>query len=316
MTHHRSDERADRGRGLSRRQFAGRVSLGALAAGAAWSGRPARSAQTEPEGGSVRVPLKIGHRAASMKMVGNFGVFKMANRIPGLMGLELQVAHGKPNLRNMDAVRRYKTEANLWGMMIPSLAGLWDRGVSILKTEPAEKNLHQAIELAEFLGASVVLAAFFRDKAPDMTKESSYKPVVEMLQRVGPRAAKGAVTIGLENSLSPAHNKKLVDLVDHPNVKVYYDPYNMAYYGYEAEAVPGVKLLGKDRICQMHVKNGDKLIEEPGPVDWPAAFKALNEIGYDGWYVFESSHKSREQAVEATRKNVAFLRKHIRMPTA
>lgn len=316
MTQQKPEGRSVRKRGLSRREFAGRVSLGALAAGTVWGARPVRGAATKTDGDGVRIPLKIGHRAASMKMVGNFDVFKMASRIPGLMGVELQVAHGKPNLRKMDAVRRYKAEANRWGMMIPSLAGLWDRGVSILKAEPAEKNLHQAVELAEFLGASVILAAFFRDKAPDMTKESSYKPVVEMLKRVGPRAAKGGVTIGLENSLSPAHNKKLVDLVDHPNVKVYYDPYNMAYYGYEADAVPGIKLLGKERICQMHVKNGDKLIEEPGPVDWPAAFRALNEIDYDGWYVFESSHKSREQAVEATRKNVAFLQKHIRMPMA
>ncbi|MCP5117871.1 MAG: hypothetical protein GY953_44190, partial [bacterium] len=168
-----------------------------------------------------RVPLKVGHRAASMKMVGNFDVFKMARQIPGLLGVELQVTAGNPNLRDWDAVRRYKREASRWGIMIPSLAGLWDRGVSIRNSPAAGVNLLQAIRLAEFLGAGVILAAFFRDNAPDMNEESSYGPVVQLLRAAAPTAADAGVTIGLENSLSPAHNKKLVDLVNHPSVKVY-----------------------------------------------------------------------------------------------
>jgi len=264
----------------------------------------------------THIPLKIGHRAASMMMVGDFDVFKMARQMPGLMGVELQVASGKPNLRDWDVVRRYKREAHRWGMLIPSVAGIWDRGVSILHSPEAGANLQQAIRIAEFLGSSVVLAAFFKDNAPDMDDESSYGPVVELLRRAAPAGADAGVTLGLENSLSPAGNKKLVDLVDHANVKVYYDPYNMAHYGHADEAVSGVRLLGKERIGQVHVKNGDQLIEEPGLVDWRAAFEALNEIGYEGWYVFESKHGSRAGVIEDTKKNIAFMREHCRMPRA
>ncbi len=82
-----------------------------------------------------------------------------------------------------------------------------------------------------------------------------------------------------------------------PTSKVYYDPYNMAYYGYEEESVPGIELLGKDRICQVHVKNGNKLIQEPGLVDWTSAFEALNKSGYDGWYVFESKHADKAAVI-------------------
>lgn len=261
-----------------------------------------------------RIPLKIGHRAASMRMAGDFDVFKLARQIPGLLGVELQVAGGKPNLRDWEVVRRYKREANRWGMMIPSLAGVWDRGVSLLRSPDAEGNVVQAIRAAEILGSSVVLVAFFQKDAPDMTKESSYGPAVELLRRVGPKAADAGVVLGLENSLSPGDNKALLDLVADPSVKVYYDPYNMARYGYPTEAIPGIKLLGKDRICQVHVKNGEQLLEEPGPVDWRIVLQALNEIGYDGWYVFESDHKSRAQVIEATAQNVAFLRMNARMP--
>ena len=122
--------------------------------------------------------------------------------------------------------------------------------------------------------------------------------------------------MGLENSLSPAENKKLVDLVDHPAVGVYYDLHNMAYYGHEAQAIPGVKLLGKERLAMVHVKNGTSLLEEPGPIDWAAAFREFNEIQYDGWYVYETGHDDTADCIEDTKKNNAFLQQHVRMPLA
>ena len=297
----------------SRRHFIKTTALGTLAVGAT-SFSPSVKPQ-ESNARAQRIPLKIGHRAASMKMVGNFHVFKLARQIPGLLGVELQVAAGDPNLRDWDAVRCYKKEANRWGIAIPSLAGVWDRGVSIRRSPVAGINLLQSIRAAELLGSSVILVAFFRDNAPDMNDESSFGPVAELLRAAAPSAADAGVTLGLENSLSPADNKKLVDLADNPNVKVYYDAYNMSHYGHGDQAVAGIKLLGKERICQVHVKNGEKLIEQPGPIDWRAAFEAFNEIGYEGWYIFESRHTDHTQVIEATTRNIEFLTKVCQMPS-
>jgi L-ribulose-5-phosphate 3-epimerase len=256
--------------------------------------------------------LKIGIRAASMKMAGTPDVFKAAAAIPGICGVELQATAGKPNLRDADTVRRYKKEAERWGMKIPALAGIWDRGVTIRSPNAAE-SIVASIRAAEVLGAGVILAAFFRKDAPDMTEESSYGPIVSMLQKVAAQAADAGVIIGLENSLNPADNKKLVDLVGHRAVAVYYDLYNMAFYGHGDQAVPGIKLLGKDRICMVHVKNGKKLIEEPGPIDWPAAFRAFRQIGYQGWYVYETSHDNIEDCIRDTKKNNEFLRRQMKL---
>ncbi len=257
-------------------------------------------------------PLKIGIRAASMKMVGTPDVFKAAAAIPGIRGVELQTTAGKPNLRDWDTVRLYKKEADRWGMKIPALAGIWDQGVNIRSPKAAE-NVIASIRAAQMLGAGVILAAFFRKEAPDMTDESSYGPVVSMLQKVAKPAADAGVVIGLENSLSPADNKKLVDLVGRPAVAVYYDLHNMASYGHGDQAVPGIKLLGKERICMVHVKNGKMLIEEPGPIDWPAAFRDLRQIGYKGWYVYETSHGSTEDCIQDTKKNNEFLKRQIEL---
>jgi sugar phosphate isomerase/epimerase len=294
----------------TRRRFITTATLGAVAAGFAAPLAVGKEAETDA---GQRIPLKIGIRAASMQMVGDFDVIKTAAGIPGIMGVELQTTSGKPNLRDPDAVRRYKKEADRWAMRIPSLAGIWDRGVQIHSPAAAE-SVVKSIRAAEVLGCGVILLAFFRQNAPDMTDGASYGPIVRMLQETARTAADAGVVMGLENSLSPADNKKLVDLVDHPAVGVYYDLHNMAYYGHGDQAIPGVKLLGKERICMVHVKNGKALLEEPGPIDWPAAFCALNEIRYDGWYIYETGHDSTEDCCEDTKKNNAFLEKHVQMP--
>jgi sugar phosphate isomerase/epimerase len=135
-----------------------------------------------------------------------------------------------------------------------------------------------------------------------------------MLQKAAGIAADAGVTLGLENSLSPSDNKKLVDLVDHPSVGVYYDPYNMAHYGHADQAIPGITLLGRKRLAMVHVKNGNRLIEQPGPIDWPAAFREFNQVRYDGWYVYETAHDNTADCIEDTRKNNAFLQSNISMP--
>lgn len=296
--------------GLTRRDLLKTAALGAVAA--AGGTRIDRAAGAEAVA-DEDARLKLGIRAASLKMVGDFDVVKTAAGIPGILGVELQTTAGKANLRDPDVVARYKKEAQRWGIAIPSLAGVWDRGVTI-KSPGAAESLLKTIRVAEMLGSSVILAAFFRQNAPDMASEASYGPVVSMLQSVAKSAADAGVTIGLENSLSPADNKKLVDLVDHPAVGVYYDLHNMAFYGHGDQAIPGIKLLGRKRLASVHVKNGTRLLDEPGPIDWAAAFAEFNDIGYDGWYVYETSHDDTADCIEDTKKNNVFVRKHVRVP--
>ncbi len=64
----------------------------------------------------------------------------------------------------------------------------------------------------------------------------------------------------------------------------------------------------------VHVENETKLLEEPGPIDWAAAFRALNDIAYDGWYIYETGNDSTADCIEDTKRNNAFLRKHVQMP--
>jgi sugar phosphate isomerase/epimerase len=259
--------------------------------------------------GTAAGALKFGHRQANMVTEPGPAVFDLAKQIQGLSGVELQVFFQGTTLWDQENLAAYKRAAERTGLTIPSLAGVWPPGATLLQPT-AEENLRKAIRAAETVHATTILAACFEANCPKMGQESSYGPVVAMLQRVSGAARDAGVTIGMETSLAPADDRKLIDLVDRATVKLYYDLDNVERYAHTGEAVPGVALL-KSRIRQVHLKNDDKLLEQPGRVDWASAVKALGTIGYAGWFVFESSHAGAQQCIDATQKNIAFVTRHF-----
>jgi len=129
----------------------GFLQLSALATVSASLGRMALAAESEP--------LKIGIRAASMRMAGTPDVFEVAAKIPGIRGVELQATAGQPNLRDAETVRHYKREAERWGLQIPSLAGIWNRGVKIHSPNAADGvGVAMAAENAEGYSLATTLA--------------------------------------------------------------------------------------------------------------------------------------------------------------
>ena len=130
------------------------------------------------------------------------------------------------------------------------------------------------------------------------------------MQKVSSAARDAGVVIGMETSLSPADDRKLIDLVDRPSIRIYYDMDNTERFGHTGQAVPGIAVL-QSRIRQVHVKNEGRLLEQPGRIDWAIALRGLAAIGYDGWIVFETSHTGPDQCVEATEKNIAFVTRHF-----
>ncbi len=255
--------------------------------------------------------LKLGHRQANMTDQPGPSVFEIARRIPGISGVELQVQFQKTSLWDSDTRLAYKQGAADAGLLIPSIAGIWTAGASLMQPGAAEEALRKSIQAAEALRSKVILVAAFEKNCPDMEQEASYGPVVTLLQKVASAAADAGVTLAMETSLTPAGHGRLIDLVAHPAVKVYYDADNIERFGHTGAGVPGYAVLGKSRIAQIHIKNEDKLLEEAGRVDWVEAFKTIRRIGYEGWLVFESSHAGPEQCIEATKKNIEFIRRQF-----
>mgnify|MGYP000853429189 FL=1 len=91
--------------------------------------------------------------------------------------------------------------------------------------------------------------------------------------------------------------KELLDSIGNPGLKVNYDPANLVMVAGD-DPVRGVYVL-KNYIVHTHAKDGIKLPDEDGKKRWketplgqgkvnfPAYLKALQEIGYRGFYTIE-----------------------------
>lgn len=251
---------------------------------------------------------RFAHRQASMQQNGP-DVFAYARRINGLLGVELQVFYQGTTLHDPATLTAYRQAAALSGLLVPSIAGIWGKGAALVQTSKAETSIRRAIDVAHALDARVILVAAFRDNCPRMDDPASFEPVVAMLRSVAPAARDAKVTLGLETSLSPASDRKLVDLVNHPAVKVYFDCHNTETYGHTGQSVTGAAVLGASRLAQVHCKNEERLLEAGGLVNWSQMLRALRDSGYSGWYTFETRHAGAEQCIADTERNIAFARR-------
>jgi sugar phosphate isomerase/epimerase len=277
----------------SRRQFLmASLSAGASAA-AAWA---------------ARAPIKIAHREGNMLRQSSPGVYELAASIGGISGIEVQTV--RSNLWEREVALTYKRESSRWNMRTISMGGVMSPGASLVKPPTAEEPIRKAIISGEILGASVVLVPAFRQDCPKMDDEASFGPVVELLQKLAPVAVDAGIILGLELSLSLEEHRKLMSLTAHPAIRIYWDATGVDSMAHPTEGLKGIETLGT-LICQQHLKNGNKLMEEPGLIDWTKALPAVKASGYEGWMAFETPHATPELCVEQTRRNLAFVMKNL-----
>jgi L-ribulose-5-phosphate 3-epimerase len=256
---------------------------------------------------AAQSPIKLAHREGNMLRTSSPAVYELAAKIPGISGIEVQTT--RSNLWERETVLAYKREARRWNIRTVSMGGSLPTGGTILKTGPAEESLRKTINAGEILGADVVLVPGFRETCPKMDDEASYGPVVELLKKLAPVAEDAGITLGLELSLTTDEYVKLLGLVAHPAVRAYWDATGTESMVHNGEGIKGIETIGA-KICQMHLKNGNKLMEEPGLVDWSKAWPAIKKSGFEGWFAFETQHASPEACVEESKKNVAWVMKN------
>lgn len=205
----------------------------------------------------------------------------------GLDGVELHMGRHTEALplRNLELRATYKRLAREHGLAIPSVVlGAFNQ--MQLYAEPvAAIWLLDAIEAAADLGAKVILVPSFGDAALAWKDRERVQRFAAAVREAGPRAAERGVTLGLENRISAEDNLRLLDLIGAEGVAVYYDIANL--YGLGHNPAAEIRRLGRERICQVHVKDNPGRLGE-GKIDFRPMAEALDEIGYDGWLVLET----------------------------
>ncbi len=164
----------------------------------------------------------------------------------------------------------------------------------------------QGVEATHLLGVEVMLMAFFGKNNLKNDAEGTAE-TIKRLKEVAPLAEERNVILGLETTIDADEHLHIIDAVGSPAVQVYYDTGNSHGNGYDIEKE--IRQLGNELICEVHVKDKGKAIFGQGDVDFVGALQALEEIGYDRWYILEGGRVGDFSQIETMEKHAAYLRK-------
>ena len=232
-------------------------------------------------------------------------VFSRARR-SGFAGVEIELE--RDQLRSDGRVASLRAAAREADLQVPSLVlgehnhgGLADDDPSVAGA--ARDDVTAAIAWAEALGADVILVPFFLEG--ELISAEQVERAARALRELCPIAADRGVSLCYEGTLPADRVKQLAREVDSPAFGCYFDLANPLARGLDTatEARALGPLIRRVHLKDIRVRGGDT---HPGLglVDFDASARALAEIGYQGWLVFETPAAPEE----LVRRDLSFAR--------
>jgi L-ribulose-5-phosphate 3-epimerase len=232
----------------------------------------------------------------------------------GMTGAELRVIGGKNIIElNDDEVDRATAAVSDRGMTIVSIASPLLKCV-LPDSPPPDSRFQQdifgsaytfadqprlrkrAFEIAKRTGAGIIrVFSYWRSVDPP----ACFDRVVLALRELADEAVDHEVLIGLENEGAcmigtGLEAGRVLDAIDHPALKIVWDPANAFILG-ERAYPDGYHALAPDRIAHVHAK--DCRVKDFVPewgllgdmgVDWIGQIEALERDNYPGWISLET----------------------------
>ncbi len=210
----------------------------------------------------------------------------------------------KPEVRE-----QFLAKARELGVGITSISMSGFYAQSFAKREGVDRMVQDSIDTAKLMGVTVLFLPL--GTSCDLVKYPELRPViVARLKDAGQRAEAAGVIIGVETALDATGDVALLEEVGSPAVKIYFNLANPLQNGRDVHAE--LKILGKDRIVQIHASNKDgHWLQNDPKVDLPKIKATLDDMGWSGWLVIE---RSRDAARVTDVKhnftaNAAYVRK-------
>jgi sugar phosphate isomerase/epimerase len=115
--------------------------------------------------------------------------------------------------------------------------------------------------------------------------------ITERLKALAVKAEAAHVIIGIETGLPAADERKLLEEINSPAIRSYFNFSNALQNGRDLNAE--LRTLGKEYICQIHCTDQDGFwLQDDPKIDMPKVKQTLDEMGWSGWLVIERSRKA------------------------
>jgi sugar phosphate isomerase/epimerase len=249
--------------------------------------------------------LRIGVTDWNLRQDANPEALPMAANL-GFDGVQISfgrtLVDGRLPTDNPEVIARYLSLSQQYKIPIDGTCvdKLHDNG---LKSDPlASKWVLDSIRLTRALDTKVLLLPFFGRWALQTKQEMDH--VGDALRDLAPEAAKAGVILGLEDTISAEDNVRIMERSQSPSVLVYYDVGNSTLAGFDP--VKEIRWLGKDRICQFHLKDNPHYLGE-GSIQFVPIMRAIRDIQFSGYANLETDAPSKQLEADM-RKNLAFIR--------
>lgn len=213
--------------------------------------------------------------------------FELARRI-GLDGVQVDFGRLKEGVTTLPLFGEAHQDAILaaaakHGVAIASLAMGVLNSVPYKSDTAAEQWVLDSVRVMQRMKARVALLAFF-SQGDLVDDPAGVTEVIRRLKKLAPRAESAGLVYGIESWLKAPELERILDAVNSPAIKVYYDVGNMQKVAEDVGAA--IRRLGRERICEVHLKDYDDLYGK-GSMDFPNVRRALDAIGYRGWLGIE-----------------------------
>jgi L-ribulose-5-phosphate 3-epimerase len=225
----------------------------------------------------------------------------------GFAGVQIsfgrKIVDDKMPVDHPEVIARYLQLSKQYGIPIDGTCvdRLHDNGLKSDKRAP--KWVRDSIRLTKELHSKVLLVPFFGPWALKTQAEMDYTG--DALRELAPEAEKAGVILGIEDTISAEDNWRMIERARSKNVLVYYDVGNSTEAGFDI--VKEIRWLGKDRICQFHLKDNPHYLGE-GSIDFAAVMHAIRDIGFSGYANLETD--AHPQTLEADmRRNLMYIRR-------
>jgi L-ribulose-5-phosphate 3-epimerase len=174
------------------------------------------------------------------------------------------------------------------------------------------RNIQDAAKLARSLGLTLV--TFHAGFLPHHESDPTFATLLNRIQRIADCLAEHDLTLTLETGQETADSlSAFLNQLERPGVGVNFDPANIILYD-NGDPIQALQTLGP-WVRQIHLKDanrtrvpgtwGDEVVLGTGQVDWPAFFRLLDELQFDGHLCIE--REAGDQRVEDIRTAREFL---------
>lgn len=195
-------------------------------------------------------------------------------------------------LANEDFRTAYLNAADQAELQICSLAMSGFYAQSFAERPTVSRMVGDCLQTMQQMGVGVAFLPL--GVQGDLVKRPELRPaIVERLRRAGRRAADAGLVIGVATALDAAGEAALLDEIDSPAVRSYFNFANPLQAGRDLCAE--LETLGKDRICQIHCTDEDGvLLADNKRLELERVKKTLDDMGWSGWLVMERSRDASD----------------------